>query len=214
MSTYILTSMFPQGIHGKNRDLFQTLLTQRKRFAFVASEFEKNHDVTDAYFRLFLNMLEEGGIHFENSYVVDGRMNAQEAKKAVFEADVVWLAGGDTPAQYAYLVKYGLDDVIRQHQGVIIGLSAGSINLAKTAICTLTCHHHKFEIYDALGCVDISVEPHFDPKNVTDELIQLSKEYTIYGLCDDSVIVCADGKTGFYGEVYRIRNGTMEQTGV
>lgn len=214
MSTYILTSMFPEGIYGKNRELFQTLMTQRKRFAFVASEFEKNHDATDTYFHLFLNMLEEIGIHFERSYVVDGRMNADEAKKAVFEADVVWLAGGDTPAQYAYLVKYGLDDVIRQHQGVIVGMSAGSINLAKTAICTLTCHHNKLEIYDALGCVDISVEPHFDPKNVTDELIQLSKEHTIYGLCDDSVIVCTNGKTGFYGDVYKLSNGTIEQPGV
>lgn len=33
MSTYVLTSMFPDGIHGKNRELFQTLVTQRKSFA-------------------------------------------------------------------------------------------------------------------------------------------------------------------------------------
>lgn len=83
MSTYILTSMFPDGIHGKNRELFQTLVTQRKSFAFVASEFEKDHGTTDCYFHLFLNMLEESGIYFENSYVIDGRMDAaEEALKA------------------------------------------------------------------------------------------------------------------------------------
>lgn len=91
MSTYVLTSMFPDGIHGKNRELFQTLVTQRKSFAFVASEFEKDHGTTDCYFHLFLNMLEESGIHFENSYVVDGRMDAAEARKAVSKADVVWM---------------------------------------------------------------------------------------------------------------------------
>lgn len=186
-------------------------MTQRKSFAFVASEFEKDHGTTDCYFHLFLNMLEESGIHFENSYVVDGRMDAAEARKAVSKADVVWLAGGDTPVQYAYLVKYGLDDDIRKHPGLIIGMSAGSINLGKTAICTLTCRHNELEIYNALGCVDISVEPHFDHQNVTDELMQLSKEYTIYGLCDDSVIVCSDEKKEFYGEVYKLSNGTMEQ---
>ena len=53
MSTYVLTSMFPDGIHGKNRELFQTLVTQRKSFAFVASEFEKDHGTTDCYFHLF-----------------------------------------------------------------------------------------------------------------------------------------------------------------
>ena len=66
MSTYVLTSMFPDGIHGKNRELFQTLVTQRKSFAFVASEFEKDHGTTDCYFHLYLNMLEESGIKFEN----------------------------------------------------------------------------------------------------------------------------------------------------
>lgn len=30
MSTYVLTSMFPDGIHGKNRELFQTLVTNGK----------------------------------------------------------------------------------------------------------------------------------------------------------------------------------------
>ena len=59
MSTYVLTSMFPDGIHGKNRELFQTLVTQRKSFAFVASEFEKDHGTTDCYFHLFLNMLKK-----------------------------------------------------------------------------------------------------------------------------------------------------------
>ena len=150
-------------------------------------------------------------VYFENSYVIDGRMDAAEARKSVSKADVVWLAGGDTPVQYAYLVKYGLDDAIRKHPGLIIGMSAGSINLGKTAICTLTCRHNELEIYNALGCVDISVEPHFDHQNVTDELMQLSKEYTIYGLCDDSVIVCSDEKKEFYGEVYKLSNGIMEQ---
>ena len=56
MSTYILTSMFPDGIHGKNKEVFQKLLTKTKKFAFVASEFEKNQDITDHYFRFFLKI--------------------------------------------------------------------------------------------------------------------------------------------------------------
>ena len=155
-------------------------------------------------------MIKETGVHFEDACVVDGRMNADKAQKVVSEADVVWLAGGDPAAQYAYLVEYGLDEVLRQYQGVIIGMRAGSINLAKTAICT----HHAFSIYDALGCVDISVVPHFDRNKITDALIQFSKEHTIYGLCDDSVIVCADEKTAFYGDIYKLSNGIIEQLSV
>ncbi len=90
---------------------------------------------------------------------------------------MVWLAGGDTPTQFGYFQKYGLDTIIKKHKGVIIGMSAGSINLAETAICTLSCEHHRQEIYIGLGCVNISVEPHFVRSEVSDELIELSKKY-------------------------------------
>ena len=156
-------------------------------------------------------MFEEIGIHFETSYVVDGRMNTTEAQKAVAKADVVWLSGGDTPAQFRYLQKYGLDTLIKQHAGVIIGMSAGSINLAQTAICTLSSGHYKQEIYKGLGCVDFSVEPHFIRNNVSAELIDLSMKYIIYGLCDDSILVCTDSTIEFCGEMYKLSGGSIEK---
>lgn len=211
MSTYILTSMFPNGFNDKVSELFQQKIMKRKKFAMVASEFEKMHEKTDEYFHFFLKMFKEKGIDFEEAYVVDGRMTAKEAKKAVEEADVVWLSGGDTPTQFQYLKKYGLDLVIKQHKGVIIGMSAGSINMTETAICTLSCGHEKQEIYQGLGCVNISVEPHFVKNKVSNELLDLSKKYTIYGLCDDSVIVSTDENIEFYGEIYKISNGKMER---
>lgn len=210
MSTYILTSMFPNGFNEIITEIFLQKIKKRGKFAFVASEFEKMYEKTGHYFHFFLNMFETAGIHFENSYVVDGRMRAEEAQKAVAEADVVWLSGGDTPTQFRYFRKFGLDAIIRQFDGVIIGMSAGSINLAKTAICTLNCGHSKQEIYEGLGCVDISVEPHFIRSEFSKELIDLSKQYTIYGLCDESIIICAGEKIDFYGEIYKLSNGNVE----
>ena len=210
MSTYILTSMFPNGFM-RVAKVFQQKIEKRDKFAFVASEFETLHEKTDKYFRIFLDMFEEAGIHFEEAYVVDGRMSAAEAQKAVVEADVVWLSGGDTPTQFAYFVKYGLVESLQEHQGVIIGMSAGSINMARTSVCTLSCGHRKQEIYNGLGCVDISVEPHFVRDYVSDELIELSKDYIIYGLCDDAIIVCSGGTIEFYGEVYKLSQGIVER---
>lgn len=211
MSTYILTSMFANGFSGNVAELLNNKITKRNKFAFVASEFEKMHEKTDRYCMLFLNMFEAIGIHFDEIHTVDGRMTVEEAKKSVTEADVVWLAGGDTPTQFNYLKKYGLDSIIKNHEGVIIGMSAGAINMAETAICTLSCGHHKQEIYSGLGCVDISVEPHFVRSKVSDELMELSKKHLIYGLCDESVIVCSGGKYEFIGEIYRLCDGNIEQ---
>ena len=100
MSTYILTSMFPNGFNEQIAEIFRQKISKRKKFAFVASEFEKIHEKTDRYFHYFLKMFEEADIHFEEAYVVDGRMSASEAQKGVIEADVIWLSGGDTPTQF------------------------------------------------------------------------------------------------------------------
>ena len=211
MSTYILTSMFNNGFNSQAAEVFQKKISKRNKFAFVASEFEKIHEKTDKYFHFFLNMFEEADIHFEEAYVIDGRMSADEAQKRVAEADVIWLSGGDTPTQFGYFQKYSLDTVIKQHDGIIIGMSAGSINMAKTSICTLSCGHFKQEIYNGLACVDISVEPHFIRNEVSDELIDLSKKYTIYGLCDESFIVCSGETIEFYGEIYKLSLGNIER---
>ena len=104
----------------------------------------------------------------------------EQKQKSVAEADVIWLAGGDTPTQFRYLKKYGLDTVLKQHDG--------------------------------LACVDISVEPHFIRSEVSDELLDLSEKYTIYGLCDDSFIVCSGNTIEFYGEIYKLSNGDIEKT--
>lgn len=210
MSTYILTSMFPNGFNEQTAEILRVKIDKRKKFAFIASEFQKNHEKTDKYFRFFLNMFEKADINFEEKYVVDGRMSVEKAQKLVAEADVIWLSGGNTPTAFHYLQKYGLDSVIKQHGGVIIGMSAGSINLAKTAICTLSCGHDKQEIYKGLGCVDISVEPHFIRSEISNELYDLSTKYTIHGLCDNSFIVCSGENIEYYGEIYMISHGNVE----
>lgn len=211
MSTYILTSMFNNGFSDEIAELFQKKITQRERFAFVASEFKKNHRKTDKYFKFFLNMFEEKGIHFKEACVVDSRMTAKQAQSTVEAADVVWLSGGNTPVEFAYLQEYGLAEIIKNHSGVVIGMSAGSINLADTAICTRDCEHDYQQIYPGLGCVRISVEPHFVLSKFSDEILELSENYVIYGLCDESVIVCEDGNTEFYGEIYKIEKGNVER---
>ena len=111
------------------------------------------------------------------------------AQDLVSNADVLWLAGGDTSTQFNYLESYGLISCIREHKGVIIGMSAGSINMCKRAICTLTCGHNELKIYKTLGLVEFSVEPHFDKDNISQELLILSEEYPLYGLCDDSAVL-------------------------
>ena len=202
--------MFPEGFQGEIAEVMKKTFTKRRQFAFIASEFENLHEKTDRYFQIFLKMFCEIGICFEKSCVVDGRMDKKSARDTVRSADVVWLSGGDTPTEYHYLQKYGLVDVIRDHPGVVIGMSAGSINLARTVICTVSCGHAKQEIYEGIGRTDFTVEPHFHIEQVSKELLELSKKHIIYGLCDNSMILCNDEGSEFFGEIYRLGNGKAE----
>jgi len=154
-------------------------------------------------------MFSDCGITFSSVKVIDGRMSKETAQDIVRNADVLWLAGGDTPTQFAYLESYGLIPCIREQKGVIIGMSAGSINMTKTAVCTLTCEHDELKIYEALGLVEFSVEPHLDKNNITEELLLLSEKYPLYGICDDGAIICAEDNTLYIGEVFLIDKGQV-----
>lgn len=186
-------------------------IKEDNNFVFIASEFENMYEKTDWYCNYFLKMFSDCGITFKSIKVIDNRISKENAEDIVRNADVLWLAGGDTPKQFAYLEDYGLIKLIREHKGVIIGMSAGAINMTKTAICTLTCGHNELKIYEGLGLVDFSVEPHFDKDNITDELLAISKEYPFYGICDDGAIICTDGDVLFCGDVFYIDNGQINK---
>lgn len=202
----ILTSGFPNGFTEDFSNLLKQYIKAGLNFVFVASEFENIYDKTDWYCKHFLKMFSECGITFGNVNVIDSRISKEIAQDIVRNADVLWLSGGDTPTQFAYIEAYGLIPYIKEQKGVIIGMSAGSINMAKTAVCTLTCGHSKLEIYEALGSVEFSVEPHFDKYNISDELLVLSQKYPLYGVCDDSAIMCANDNTFYIGDVFLINN--------
>lgn len=205
LAVRILTSGFPYGFTKDFVLELKTHVHSGMNFAFIASEFEYAHEKTDQYFNQFMKMFFNCGVVFDRATVIDGRITGKKVKPAVSMADVIWLAGGDTPTQFDYLKSYGLVDVLKQQTGVIIGMSAGSINMAKTAICTKTCGHRELTIYEALGLVEFSVEPHFNKHNVSEELLSLSERFSFYGICDGSAIVHA-GFLKCVGEVFQIQN--------
>jgi len=211
MMVKILTSGFPNGFPEDFSKLLRTYIKTGMSLVFVASEFENIYEKTDWYCDHFLKMFSDCGITFGRVDVIDGRMSKETAQATVKNADVLWLAGGDTPTQFAYLEAYGLIPHIKKHKGVVIGMSAGSINMTKIAVCTLTCEHNKLEIYEGMGLVEFSVEPDLDKDNISDELLELSEKYPLYGICDDSAIICTEDNTSYIGDVFFIDNRHVTQ---
>ena len=71
--------------------------------------------------------LEKSGYAVERFDVLDGTNDA-EAPARIAAADLIILAGGHVPTQNAYFQCIGLRELISRFSGVVIGISAGSMN--------------------------------------------------------------------------------------
>ncbi|WP_404988002.1 Type 1 glutamine amidotransferase-like domain-containing protein [Clostridium culturomicium] len=191
-------------------DDFKRELKDYKKIVFIAS----NPDigmVTDKYVERYMEWFDRIGINFESKVVLDNRLENRAMVEAIDRASLIYLMGGTTDLQMKFLLDNDLVKSLREVQCLIMGLSAGAINMAETSILTVTCEHEKQEIYNGIGLVDESVEPHFSLDNFSEELKSLSYDHLIYGMCDESAIIIRDDKCNYYGEIYLLKDGKAEK---
>jgi dipeptidase E len=197
MQTNILTSGFPHGFTKAFITAVEQALDRRDRFVFVASDF-RVHDRTAYYMDRFLGMFREQGIVFGEAHIVDFECTSEQARAWIAEADLVWLAGGPTLTQIAHIRSYGLIDSLRQRDGLTVGMSAGSINMARRVVYARDVREEVMEtaIYEGIGLVEVNIEPHLneaDEEHLAD-IREASCIAPIYGLHDDAFFVVRDGK--------------------
>ena len=68
---------------------------------------------------------------FEDVCVLDSR-NADDAAELVAQSGVILLSGGHVPTENAFFASMDLRNLLADFDGVIIGISAGSMNCADT----------------------------------------------------------------------------------
>jgi len=73
--------------------------------------------------------MEFSGIGADEFVILDSR-NKNDADTIVSSADFIILAGGHVPTQNAFFKEIGLKDLLQKYNGVIMGISAGSMNAA------------------------------------------------------------------------------------
>ena len=160
---------------------------------------------------------------FSHYAVLDGN-NTYEARKLVMESDLIVLAGGHVPTQNAFFHRIKLPEILKDYNGVLLGISAGSMNMAKTVYAQPEEPGESGPDYQrfipGLGLTEIQICPHY--QKVRDYLVdglRLFEDITypdsmgncFYALPDGSYIYQDEDQCLLCGEGYRIRNGRMEQ---
>ena len=205
MNTCFLTSYFDNDFTYEFAMEFKKNSQINKTFVFIASSFN-NFLKTDKYCNNILDLFRKINIIFDNVKIIDYRVNKEDAKAIILNSDVVWLAGGDTLMQMRYFNEYNLKAVLNNFKGIIIGMSAGSINMADKVVLARDEEENVTElsVYNGLGLVSINIEPHldFDRKEHIVDIKEALKLAPIYGLYDNSFIVVRNNKIEIFGEYY------------
>lgn len=186
---------------------------------FIAST-KDNFEKVDMYSGLLFESLKLSGIIFDEYNVLDNR-TINKAEEYVNKADFIFLSGGDTFLQSKFFKEIKLKELLKCFDGIIVGQSAGSINMAKNVFNSPEQGENSELIYfEGLGLTEINIEPHW--KTDTSEfdeyeryqrkyILDESQKRDIYALCDGSYITIINNKIDMYGEIYMIKNGCINK---
>ena len=167
---------------------------------FVPSDYD-NEKYT-IYKDKIISWFDNIGISFKENHLVsvDDELN---------DYDVIFLMGGNTIKQIEIINKINLKNLINKAK-VVIGVSAGAINLSNEAIY-YNDYSEKIEIYDGIGLTDINVYPHFDINNkeFLEEVKMVSKIKALIALPNESFIKLDDEQIEFCGDCYKVANDNI-----
>ena len=198
------TRHFPADIVSRLREE----LSVRESLVFVSawpSEYEQNDSDSTGMHGMFA----ECDMPFKRYCVIDNRTDAADAKRLIREASCIFLMGGHATQQFQLICEKGIVEEIRNSSAVILGVSAGSSNMAKRALDVWESHVP----YDGLGLADITMKAHVTPDNqeLVQTLLQISKEQDlpICAMEDDSAIFVKGDDISYVGNIRWISKGEI-----
>jgi len=224
MATLFLTSgpkFYKDGKHGfisdrvNNKDLIIELKRELKGYSnlvFICST-PDSYEKTEMYASLIAKSLSLSGIKFDMVDIIDDR-NWLFTKSLTSNADLIVLMGGDPLCQIEFFDNIELKDKLKNYKGIILGISAGTINMAVNAYCSKDSNIDNSHYYDGLGLTNLNIEPHFDMKDskrIKEILLEDCKKQPFIALDDDSFII-VKGNTGrIFGSAYYFKEGEYKK---
>ena len=198
-------------------------LPDHPQVLFVCSHPDSS-ELTDRFARDMYDAFGEAGMPFGSYTVLDSRTEARAAE-LVSGSDFIILAGGHVPTQNAYLQKINLRGLMRDYQGVVMGISAGSMNAARVVYAQPELEGESVDLnyqrwLAGLGLTQTMLLPHYqqvkdwmlDGKRLFEDITYAdSVGHTFYAMVDGTYLHIADGVETMMGECYRIRDAEITQ---
>lgn len=216
MITYIFSSFDKDIRFNEVANYFKNDMVLYKNIVFIPANFE-NMEKVNGYANIDVSWFKEIGINLNGITVLNDTMTKEEMFRSIENADIIFLMGGDTLKQNDFLMKNDLKPIIKTFKKVVIGVSAGAINLSNISLCSKDEEDgvEKTITYEGIGRINYTIEPHFDIDNkiiLQNELYPLSEKMTIYGLPNNTGVRIIDSNFEIlYGDFYKISNNEVEK---
>ena len=135
-------------------------ITKTGSLVFIAGEVD-NHYRTEVAGQWFTKELESIGKSFEKVYAISKKTPAYLARKWVKSADMIVMLGGNPIEQKAMCRKIKIWRMLRNYDGIMLGMSAGAMNMSEYVMVLPISHEYPdFNIVPGLNRDGISIYPH------------------------------------------------------
>ena len=195
-----------------------------KRRALMITAAPSDTAFTEDHSFAIRHTMELTGIEFEDYVILDDR-NKEQAEELVRASDFIILGGGHAPTQNAFFTEIGLRELMKDFEGTVFGISAGSMNAADVVYEQPELEGEgidpDFQKYlPGLDLTKTRLIPHYqeirdkvlDGKRLFEDITcpdSIGKEF--YALCDGSYLY-SDGITErICGEAWLIKDGIIRK---
>ena len=191
-------------------------IKNNKGLLFIPSDMN-DEERPQKNFDILVDSLKLSGVNFQNTYLLT-LDNKEKLEEYISDSSLIFLSGGVTYTQHLLFEELNLSELLKKYDGLIIGQSAGAINLADNVYNSPESLEEKNIYFKGLGLTDINIEPHFELDIDTKDQLELyqrnhilkeSNNRIIYGIPDGSYILINDKNTYIYGESYLIKDGKI-----
>lgn len=190
----------------------------------IITAFPDDEEANDEMLQFFKTTLEKDAFSCRRFDIWDGR-TTDFSEQTLKSYDVIFLGGGHVPTENAFFHRIGLREKIAGFDGIVIGISAGTMNSADVVYAQPELEGEAVDpdyarFLQGLGLTKTNILPHYQMvKDYWLDGMRLYEEIT-YGdswgrkflvLPDGSYLLITDGVETVYGEAYVIADGNMEQ---
>ncbi len=187
----------------------------------IICAFPDSYESNDEMKCFFYDAFRNSGLPFTSLDLWDYRTKSMD----IHSYDFIMLAGGHVPTENKYFKEIQLKEKIQSYKGIVMGVSAGSMNSADIVYAQPELEGESMDVtfnrfIDGLGITDMNVLPHYqmvkdyvlDNKRLFEDITYKDSEnHSFYALCDGSYILIDGYKKSLYGEAYLIKDGIISK---